>query len=249
MFHQWFLPLNILKHQTLDLQKPKLFPNTQTSINLGLSAKDLQIDGFACTPPYYYDCAQDEILDHYRHISSKLGPNIWIYNIPQNVKSTVSPLTVASLAEEKLVIGIKDSSGHGESIAQLNNLCESKSLSLFRFIGSTYRITSTSKLGIHGVIPGIANLIPQICSSGWQAGEENNSKIIKQSNLKISIAQKLLSFSKGRSSTAASFSGIKSALKHIGIIKYETISKPLKGLTKEEQKQIPDLLKTLGLIS
>ena len=223
--------------------------STEASINLGLSAKGLQVDGFACTPPYYYDCAQIEILDHYKHISSKIGPNIWVYNIPQNVKSTVSPLTVASLAEEKLITGIKDSSGHGENIAQLNNLCESKSLSLFRFVGSTYRITSTSKLGIHGAIPAIANLIPEICSSGWEAGEKNNSKIIKQSNLKISIAQKILSFSKNRSPAAASFSGIKSALKHIGIIKYETISKPLNGLTQEEQKQIPDLLKTLDLIA
>lgn len=223
--------------------------STKTSIKLGQSAKNFNFNGLACTPPYYYDCSQEEILDHYRYISSELGSSLWVYNIPQNVKSTVSPLSVATLAEEKLIEGIKDSSGHGENIAQINNLCESKSLSLLRFIGSTYRITSTSSLSLHGAIPGIANLIPKICSSGWESGEKNNSKSVNEYNLKISIAQKILSFSSGRSSTAASFSGIKSALKYLGVIKHETMSKPLKSLTIEEQSRIPVLLKTLDLIS
>ena len=223
--------------------------STKTSIKLGQSAKNFNFNGLACTPPYYYDCSQEEILDHYRYISSELGSSLWVYNIPQNVKSTVSPLSVATLAEEKLIEGIKDSSGHGENIAQINNLCESKSLSLLRFIGSTYRITSTSSLSLHGAIPGIANLIPKICSSGWESGEKNNSKSVNEYNQKISIAQKILSFSSGRSSTAASFSGIKSALKYLGVINHETMSKPLKSLTTEEQSRIPVLLKTLDLIS
>ncbi|MCH2304386.1 MAG: dihydrodipicolinate synthase family protein [SAR202 cluster bacterium] len=223
-------------------------PSTETSIKLGQSAKNFNFSGLACTPPYYYDCSQEEILDHYRYISSELGSNIWVYNIPQNVKSTVNPISVAALAEENLIEGIKDSSGHGENIAQLNNLCESKSLSLLRFIGSTYRITSTSSLGLHGAIPGIANLIPKICSSGWESGEKNDLKGTNESNLKISIAQKILSFSNGKSSTAASFSGIKSALKYLGVIKHDTMSKPLKSLSAKEQNLIPALLKTLDLI-
>ena len=223
--------------------------STKTSINLGKYIQNLNLDGLACTPPYYYDCSQEEILDHYRHISSQLGQNIWVYNIPQNVKSTVSPSTIANLSEENLIEGVKDSSGHGENLAQLNYLCKSKSLSLLRFIGTTYRITSTSNLNIHGAIPGIANLIPAICSSGWDSGEKNNSNEIHEANSKIAIAQKILSFSTGRSSSASTFSGIKAALKLLGVIKHKTVSRPLKSLTQEEESMIPSLLKKLDLIS
>ena len=82
-------------------------PSTETSIKLGQSAKNFNFSGLACTPPYYYDCSQEEILDHYRYISSELGSNIWVYNIPQNVKSTVNPISVAALAEENLIEGIQ----------------------------------------------------------------------------------------------------------------------------------------------
>ena len=39
-------------------------PSTQMSLNLALSVQEMGLDGVAVTPPYYYNHAQDELLDN-----------------------------------------------------------------------------------------------------------------------------------------------------------------------------------------
>ena len=128
--------------------------STQLSINLALEVQEMGLDGIAVTPPYYYPNAQDEVLDHYRHIRSRVGTPLWVYNIPQTVKTAVAPGTVATLASEGAVVGVKDSSGAGELLAELNVLCEQGGLSLLRFLGTSYRMTVAMGVGVQGVIPG-----------------------------------------------------------------------------------------------
>ena len=144
--------------------------STQLSIDLARSVLESGLDALAVTPPYYYPNAQDEVADHYRHIVDQIGRPVWVYNIPQTVKTAVEPGVVATLASEGAVVGIKDSSGTGELLALLNVLCEQGDISLHRFLGTTWRITSTDGVGVHGVIPGGGNLIPKISAKAWEAG-------------------------------------------------------------------------------
>ena len=99
-------------------------PATGLAIELGHAVKDLDLAGIAATPPFYFPSAQDELLDHFRYIQDSFDVPLWVYNIPSTVKTIVEPATVATLAEEGTVVGIKDSSGAGEPLAQLNLLCE-----------------------------------------------------------------------------------------------------------------------------
>ena len=159
--------------------------STQLSLNMALAVQEMGLDGVAVTPPYYYPNAQDELLDHYRYISDRSGVPLWVYNIPSTVKTAVAPSTVATLASEGAVVGIKDSSGAGELLAELNILCEQGDLKLMRFLGTVFRITVAGGVGVDGVIPGLANLAANASARGWEAGEAGDAATVRECNAKL----------------------------------------------------------------
>lgn len=221
--------------------------STQLSVNMALEAQEMGMDGIAVTPPYYYPNAQDELLDHYRHIRARVGLPLWVYNIPQTVKTAVAPGTIATLAGEGAVVGVKDSSGAGELLAELNVLCQQGGISLLRFLGTAFRITTAGSVGVQGVIPGIANLIPAACAYGWEAGESGDHESVRKSNAAIIASQKIARLAQGGGPNAASFAGMKSALKHMGVIDHDAVSRPLRPFTDAEKAGIPPILEELGL--
>ncbi len=223
--------------------------STQLTVNLAQAVQESGLDGIAATPPYYYPCAQDEITDHYRYIHDRVGLPLWVYNIPQTVKSSVAPGTVATLAGEGAVVGIKDSSGAGESLAELNVLCEQGNIQLLRFLGSLFRITTASGVGVHGAIPGLANHVPAISTRGWEAGEAGDTDTARNCDAQLIAASRIMNIAGGGGANAASFSGMKSALKIMGVLDSDTVSRPLRPLTDEEKQRIPAILKELDLLN
>ena len=221
--------------------------STQLSLNMALAVQEMGLDGVAVTPPYYYPNAQDELLDHYRYISDCSGLPLWVYNIPSTVKTAITPGTVATLASEGAVVGIKDSSGAGELLAELNILCEQGDLKLMRFLGTVFRITVAGGVGVDGVIPGLANLAANASARGWEAGEAGDAATVRECNAKLLIAGKIATLAKGGGANAASFAAMKSALKMMGVLDNDTVSRPLRPLTEDEKKGIPAILEELGL--
>ncbi len=220
--------------------------STKMSVALASEVRELGMDGIALTPPYYYPDSQDELADHYRYAQDQIGLPLWVYNIPQTVKTAVEPGTIAMLAAEGAVVGVKDSSGAGELLAQLNVLCDQGEISLLRFLGTVFRVTSAGSVGVHGVIPGIANLVPGVCARGWEAGESGDAETVRECNAKLITAQKVGAVARGGGANAASFGGMKAALKHMGIIDHDTTSRPFRQLTDEEKARIPPILEELG---
>ena len=100
---------------------------------------------------------------------------------------------------------------------------------------------------MQGVIPGIANLIPAASAAGWEAGEAGDADTVRKSNATIMAAGKIAGLAKGGGANAASFAGMKSALKHMGVIDDDTVSRPLRPLTDEEKEGIPAILEELAL--
>ena len=221
--------------------------STEHSVNLALSVQESGLDGIAATPPFYYPHAQDEIRDHYSYISEKAGPPLWVYNFPQMVKTAVAPGTLAALASTGTVVGVKDSSGAGEPLAELNVLCEQGGVDLLRFLGTVFRVSTARSVGAHGVIPSIANVVPALASRAWEAGEAGDLETVRECDGQLLAATKITRVAKGGGPNASTLSGMKSALKLMGIIDEDTVSRPLRPLTEEEKEQIPAILHELGL--
>ena len=221
--------------------------STELAMNLAHSVREMGLNGIAATPPYYYDCAQDELLDHYRYIRERSGAPLWIYNIPSTVKTTVEPATIARLAGEGTVVGIKDSSGAGELLAQLNFLCEQGGIELYRFLGSMYRFTTTRSVGAHGVITGLPNVVPDISVKAWEAGEAGNSEDAREYMALLMKASRVQSLANGGGMVSGRLSGLKAALKVMGVFEHDTMTRPLRPLTEAEKEPIPAILKGVGI--
>lgn len=221
--------------------------STRHAVELALSVEESGLDGIAATPPFYYPHAQDELLDHYRHISDKTGQPLWVYNFPQMVKTAVAPGTLAALASAGTVVGVKDSSGSGEPLAELNVLCDQGDIDLLRFLGTVFRVATAGAVGAHGVIPSIANLVPRIATRAWEAGEAGDLEAMRECNAQLLVATKISRLANGGGPNAATLSGMKSALKMLGVIDQDTVTRPLRPLSDEEKQQIPAILKELAL--
>ena len=112
-------------------------------------------------PPYYYPIDQATVLAFYRQLAEDSPLPVLIYNIPQNTKVVIEPATVATLAHEGAVAGIKDSSRDFE---YFENVCiRTRDLPDFRiFTGSDTMLLASLAMGGAGTICGGANVAP-----GW----------------------------------------------------------------------------------
>ena len=221
-------------------------PATRATSTAAKALRECPLAGIAATPPYYYNHSQAELVDHFHAIGEHSAHPLWVYNIPSTVKLTVEPDTIAGLAADGTVAGVKDSSGAGEAFAQLVMLCRHRQLDLYRFVGSVWRATMPG-VGAHGVIPGVGNLVPRSLSAAWEAGERGDQETAGHHHGEVLKATRVTGLGRGGGTQASSFSGLKSALKLLGIIEHDTVSAPLRPLSDEEKSQIPALLEQLGL--
>lgn len=221
--------------------------STKLVVKLCELTSDLEVDGIAATPPYYYPNSQDEVIEHFKYIKANSNKPLWIYNIPSTVKTVVEPQVIAKLAKDGIAVGVKDSSGSGEAFAQMKVMCDQSEAEFYKFVGSLFRITSSRGIGADGVIPGIANLAPEIVSKAWTAGEEGKSEVARKYNEKIFTANKITKLATGGGMNASSFSGMKTALKRIGVIDHDTVTRPLRPLTAEEKDLVNPIIKEINL--
>jgi 4-hydroxy-tetrahydrodipicolinate synthase len=102
---------------------------------------------------------QATLLAFYRALASDRVLPILLYNIPQFTKVVAEPATVAALAREGTIVGIKDSSRDFE---YFEGVCiATRDLPAFRiFTGSDTMLLPSLAMGGAGTICGAANVAP-----------------------------------------------------------------------------------------
>ncbi|HEV2036839.1 MAG TPA: dihydrodipicolinate synthase family protein [Candidatus Dormibacteraeota bacterium] len=110
-------------------------------------------------PPFYYLIDQRTVLAFYRQLAADSPLPLLLYNIPQLTKVVAEPATVATLAHEGTIAGIKDSSRDFE---YFENVCiVTRDLPSFRiFTGSDTMLLPALVMGAAGTICGAANVAP-----------------------------------------------------------------------------------------
>ncbi|TMB99669.1 MAG: dihydrodipicolinate synthase family protein [Chloroflexi bacterium] len=110
-------------------------------------------------PPFYYPTDQATVLAFYRRLASESKIPVLLYNIPQFTKVFSDPTTVATLAGEGTIAGIKDSSRDFE---YFENICvATRDVPGFRiFTGSDSMLLASLAMGGSGTICGAGNIAP-----------------------------------------------------------------------------------------
>lgn len=123
------------------------------------AAARLGADAALVAPPFYYPMDQPGVLSFFRELAARSALPIFLYHIPQFTKVVTEPATVAALAREGTIAGIKDSSRDFE---YFEGVCiATRDLPGFRiFTGSDTMLLPSLAMGGAGTICGAANVAP-----------------------------------------------------------------------------------------
>ena len=112
-------------------------------------------------PPFYYLVDQQTVMSFYRTLAAGSSIPVFLYNIPQYTKIVAEPSTVATLARDGTIKGIKDSSRDFEYFSLVCGA--TRDMPGFRiFTGSDTMLLASLAMGGAGTICGAANVAP-----GW----------------------------------------------------------------------------------
>lgn len=125
------------------------------------AAARLGADAALVAPPFYYPTDQASVLAFYRQVAEGAPIPILVYNIPQFTKVVIEPASVAALAHEGTIRGVKDSSRDFE---YFEGVCiATRDIPGFRvFTGSDTMLVAALAMGGAGTICGAGNIAP-----GW----------------------------------------------------------------------------------
>jgi 4-hydroxy-tetrahydrodipicolinate synthase len=220
--------------------------STRLTIGHAKRAVSVGADAIAVTPPYYYLSSQDELLAHFRAVHEAVDAPLFIYNIPQTVKTRVEASTVLTLLEEGTVVGMKDSQNDLDYDRNVLTAAAQKGLRPRVLLGTRALIDAGVQIGAHGAIAGIANVAPRACVEAYEAataGEWGRAREAQERAMRVGA----LARGVRGSGTSQSLGAMKAALKVMGVISYSGLSMPLRSPTEEEEGKVAEIVDEVGL--
>jgi 4-hydroxy-tetrahydrodipicolinate synthase len=191
-------------------------------------------------PPFYYPIDQATVLTFYRRVAADSPVPIMVYNIPQNTKVVIEPATLATLAREGAVAGIKDSS---RDFDYFERVClATRDLPGFRiFTGSDTMLLASLAMGGAGTICANANIAP-----GWvvkvfddfERGDIEASRTHQDLLIELTAAVR----------TGVFPAGVKAAL-HLQGVCGPWPAPPVAALDEAAEKRLGELLRKWGLLA
>ena len=130
---------------------------TRIAIELSKYAQDAGADGVVVSVPHYPRPTQEGVYHHYKTVAEKINIPLFMYNYPGQYVLDVEPETVANLAEDGYIQGIKDAHTRIEHTAEIIRLTEGK----ITVWGYESRILPILCLGGSGCVCAIGNIIPK----------------------------------------------------------------------------------------
>ncbi len=201
-------------------------------------------DVVVAPPPVYFPVDARELLAWYTALLDGVDGPVVIYNIPATTRVSVPLDLFGSLIGHPRLAGVKDSENNALRHEQLlNRFGNEPNFSILIGIGSL--MLHGLKLGADGIVPSVANLIPETCHrlcefalhGDWAAAEA----LDKQMNAVAEIYQK------GRA-LGESLATIKAMLSLHGLCSAAVLP-PLLPVNNSELEQLRAEMHKCGLLS
>lgn len=223
--------------------------STRLVIRHGRNAQQAGADAVATTPPYYYANNQAELMDFFRRVRGEVDLPLLIYNIPSTCKVRLEPESIATLAAEGTVIGIKDSQNDLDFFRQFYLAVRTRGVTGFRsFLGTRSLIDSGTLAGADGCIPGIASLVPRLCVEVYEAAARRDVETARELQERVLRVQAISRFG-GGSPVSNNIGSIKAGLYLLGVLASPVVRHPLRTLRPEEIERVRGELEALGVLS
>jgi len=214
----------------------------------GQAAKALGVDGLVATAPFYIRPSQGEIIEHYRQLHAAVDLPVFAYDIPQNVQTKLDRPTIATLAAEGTIAGLKDSSGNDGNFRGV--LLDTREIEGFAVLtGSETTVDNALLMGAHGVVPGIGNVDPggfvrifnAISSGEIDGARREQERLFKLFAITAQATGRI-------GHTASALGGFKTALMLRGVIATNVPGRPMTRLNDAEVEGVRQVLVKAGLL-
>lgn len=131
--------------------------DTARVARLAMQASDAGADAVLVSAPPYNKPPQRGLIAHYRGVLATCNLPLIIYNVPSRAAVNILPATIAELAEDERVIGVKEACGDVTQVAELARVVGDR---VAIWSGNDDQTLPILALGGAGVISVLANVAP-----------------------------------------------------------------------------------------
>jgi 4-hydroxy-2-oxoglutarate aldolase len=210
--------------------------STAETIERTKRAAELGYDAALVKTPYYYKTAYkpDVLIAHYRRVADESPIPVMLYSIPQFTGIALGAGEVAALAEHPNIIGIKDSSGNVQGVAEFVAATPPKFQVL---VGSAASVYPSLAIGARGAILALACALPEKCVALYELFQQGHHEKARELQAILVRASKLIV-------SELSIAGVKHAMDQRGY-RGGIPRPPLQPLSDERRRRVADLLAEL----
>jgi len=210
---------------------------TKETVELSCHARDIGCDAASAVGPYYYSYSDKDLVRYYEEILKELKDfPFYAYHNPQFQGYETSMDVMRALKEAGLT-GIKDA-----TFDILKYAIYARELMDDTFdvaLGTEAIWVSAHALGCQAYIPGIGNVLPEICREMWQQSMAGDHAASLKTQFKINKIRDIMYLARSTQLAIYAIAEIR------GIIKAYP-RPPFLAASKEEKKSIERALKELG---
>lgn len=224
-------------------------PTTNRVVHRARAAHKLGADAVVATAPFYTRTHPAEIERHFRATHAAVDLPLVAYDIPVSVHVKLDPEQVLELAADKVIAGVKDSSGNDVTFRQV--VLGAREHPQFAVLtGHEALVDAMMLTGADGAVPGLANVDPhgyvrllEACTRGdWDRARTEQERLAALFGIVRSADPQTASES------TSGLGAFKTALWQRGIISDPAVSVPMRVLEPEEAANVRRHLDTAGLL-
>src|SRR5258707_4843575 len=210
--------------------------STAETIERTKRAAELGYDAALVKTPYYYKPAYkpEVLIAHYRRVADESPIPVMLYSIPQFTGIAVVAADVAALAEHPNIIGIKDSSGSVQGVAEI---VAATPPGFQVLVGSAASGYPSLVIGARGAILALACALPEKCVALFDLSQQGHHEKARELQSVLARASKLIV-------SELSIAGVKYAMDQRGY-RGGIPRLPLQPLHHEQKKRLTDVMATL----
>jgi 4-hydroxy-tetrahydrodipicolinate synthase len=212
--------------------------STAEAIGLAQHAAHVGADAVMVVTPYYNKPSQEGLYRHYMAVAEAVPLPLIIYNIPGRSVVDMSVETMARLAQQKNIVGVKDATANLTRPLHTRRACGSGFIQLS---GEDHTVLSFMAAGGDGCISVTANIAPRLCAdmhAAWRAGRVDQAIGIQDSLVPLHDAM-FCEPSPGPAKYGAALLGFTTP----------TVRLPLAPISEAAQERVRAAMADLGLVA
>ncbi|MFC2157538.1 dihydrodipicolinate synthase family protein [Acidobacteriota bacterium] len=213
--------------------------STRQTIEFTNRIAGIDVDAALVRSPGYFKSrlSREALKSHYLRIADEADIPILIYNIPVHTGYSLSSDLIIELSNHSNIIGIKDSSGNLNQLAEyFPHLREDFTV----LLGAASVLLPGLIMGVSGAIITLSDVAPAQCLKLYQLFKDKKWEEARQLQLNLVPLNKALIQTMG-------VAAVKYSMDLLGF-KGGSARSPLPGLNDSEKSKLEEILQKLGLI-